>query len=54
MKIFRFLSDVLTVDEFYDLSYHHVSMFITKILRLAFEKDKFTEGRKASELISLR
>ena len=35
MKIFRFLADLLTSDEFESLSYYHVSAFISKILQLS-------------------
>ncbi len=37
MKIFRFLADMLTADEFQQLSYFHVSRFIGNILSLAAE-----------------
>ena len=40
MKIFRFLADVLTHEEFELLSYFHVSRFISNILQLAFEDNK--------------
>ena len=36
MKIFRFLADILTPDEFKNLKYYHVSRFIENILHLAF------------------
>ena len=38
MKIFRFLADMLTENEFQQLSYYHVSRFIGNILRIAFEE----------------
>jgi hypothetical protein len=38
MKIFRFLADMLTADEFQQLSYYHVSRFIGNILSLAHEE----------------
>jgi len=38
MKIFRFLADMLTAEEFDSLSYYHVSRFIGNILKLAFEE----------------
>ena len=34
MKIFRFLADLLTSDEFESLSYYHVSAFINQILSM--------------------
>ena len=37
MKIFRFLADMLTSEEFESLSYYHVSRFIGNLLKLAFE-----------------
>lgn len=40
MKIFRFLADVLTPDEFQNLNYYHVSRFIDNILHLAFRSSK--------------
>lgn len=42
MKIFRFLADMLTTEEFNELSYFHVSRFISNILRLAFEESSET------------
>ena len=37
-KIFRFLADLLTPQEFEQLSYYHVSRFIGNTLKLAFEE----------------
>ena len=37
MKIFRFLADMLSFDEFESLSYYHVSRFIGNILKLAYD-----------------
>ena len=36
-KIFKFLADMLSPSEFEMLSYHHVSRFISTILKMAFE-----------------
>ena len=38
MKIFRFLADMLSTDEFESLSYYHVSAFINKILSVASDQ----------------
>lgn len=35
MKIFRFLADFLSAQEFESLSYYHVSRFITYLIKLA-------------------
>ena len=47
MKIFRFLADLLTSQEFNELSYYHVSRFIGTILKLAFEEGKDGEAQDA-------
>ena len=39
-KIFRFLADILSQEEFENLSYYHVSRFIGKLLILTFESEK--------------
>ena len=52
MKIFRFLADVLTPEEFELISYFHVSRFISNILQLAFEDNK--TNPKALSPVSLR
>ena len=38
MKIFRFLADMLSPDEFESLSYYHVTAFINKILSVASDQ----------------
>lgn len=40
MKIFRFLADILTPDEYENLNYYHVSRFIDNILYLAFRSNE--------------
>ena len=52
MKIFRFLADVLTHEEFELISYFHVSRFISNILQLAFEDSKASPQARGP--ISLR
>ena len=37
-KVFRFLADMLTPQEFEQLSYYHVSRFIGNTLKMAFEE----------------
>ena len=39
-KIFRFLADILTAEEFENLSYYHVNRFIGKLLVLTYEEQK--------------
>ena len=53
MKIFRFLSDMLSPEEFESLSYYHVSRFISNLLRMAFEESKSRETSTLDK-ISLR
>lgn len=43
-KIFRFLADMLTPQEFDQLSYYHVSRFISNTLKLAFEEEHPPSG----------
>lgn len=40
MKIFRFLADILTPEQFDCLSYYHVSRFIGYILKLTTDDGK--------------
>mmetsp|Transcript_180 Transcript_180/g.324 ORF Transcript_180/g.324 Transcript_180/m.324 type:complete len:83 (+) Transcript_180:1615-1863(+) len=53
MKVFRFLADILTADEFQELMYYHVSRFISNMLHLALNTD---ENKLQAELppMSLR
>lgn len=53
MKIFRFLADILTTDEFENLAYFQVSQFISNILRLAYEDNDEVKGNVLNQ-ISLR
>ena len=48
MKIFRFLADMLSIDEFESLSYYHVSRFIGNILKLAFEEKRDESNGRGS------
>ena len=52
MRIFRFLADVLTQEEFELISYFHVSRFISNILQLAFDDSQ--TNPKALSPVSLR
>ena len=54
MKIFRFLADMLTEQEFFDLNYYPVSRFISNILRLAFEEGASMDSSNVTQLMSLR
>lgn len=40
MKVFRFLADILTRDEFDAINYYHVSRFIGNMLHLAGSADE--------------
>ena len=40
MRVFRFLADVLTRDEFDKIDYYHVSRFIGNLLHLATSADE--------------
>ena len=53
MKVFRFLADILTRDEFEAINYYHVSRFIGNILHLSCSADE-NDMKDALPQMSLR
>jgi len=53
MKIFRFLADILSINEFDSLSYYHVASFIQRVLKAISEADSDVTAKSKSK-VSLR
>jgi len=54
MKIFRFLSDVLSKSEFHSLSYYHVASFVQRVLQVHGDEEEEKGATRNDQTISLR